>query len=806
MPQEAETPDVPSTGTTSAARAATFAELLRDLRERSGLSQQELAERAELTPHAISALERGTRTRPYPHTVRSLADALALSDVDRGRLIAAVPRRRGGTSAPDSAPATTPEPGAQPDDAQVPTRFVVPPTQLHGREHDIADLTRIITEQRLVTLTGPGGVGKTRLAAAVSDALSEHYPDGVVRLSLGYLTHASSVMAAIGRALGVAGSDGPETYDVVAAHLRPMTMLLVLDNFEHLLSAAPHVGRLIAQCPRLTILVTSRSPLRVRAELEYAVQPLELPAESTATLEELEQSPAGALVVDRVRALSAGTWLATDDVRALAELCHRLAGLPLALELATAHVRLLGPRALLDRLDEATASSSARDLPPRQRTMRATLDWSFGLLDEVEQRLFTLLGVFRGGADLDAIESVAETCGAFERSQVLDLVVQLVEHSLVIVRPGPDGRHRFTMLEPVAQYARSLVVGDDAAAPVRAHAQVYLRFAEEAATGYEHGEQVAWFTRTELDEANLLVAIERSLDAGDASTAGRITWYLWLYWWLRGQMGTGRRLAEACLATGLPSWEVGRVNLTAATMSYAAGDAEAAARHWSEAARLGEEHGDAEVLAKGLAGTGLAAMGEGDLVAAAERFRSSLVHCEQAGDAGTWMASLVHIWLGTVLLVQSEPAEAVVAIERGLQIARGRGDRLCTYVALYNLAQASLALGDDAAARRHIEEGIALSEETRDLANLAFLLETLAVVESRAGRPERVASLLGAAAGLREVVGAEVYAYYLPDESLGEQAELAARQALGDDAYDDAVDAGRALDLSGVVELALDAA
>ena len=782
--------------------AGTFAGLLRELRERSGLSQQELAERADLTPHAISALERGTRTRPYPHTVRSIADALELSEHDRGRLIAAVPRRRGATSG-EATPAVPSD--RQPDEADVPTRFAVPPTPLHGRDHDIEELVRLTASERLVTLTGPGGVGKTRLVAAVSDRVADRYADGVVRVALGYLAHASSVMSAIGRALGVAGSDGPETYDAVASHLRSMHVLLVLDNFEHLLSVAPHIGRLIAQCPRLTVLVTSRSPLRVRAEHEYAVQPLELPDAAADTVEALEASPAGALVLDRVRSLSGGVWLGADDVRALTELCHRLAGLPLALELATAHVRLLGPRALLDRLDEATASSSARDLPPRQRTMRATLDWSFGLLEEDEQRLFTLLGVFRGGADLDSIEAVAEASGTFERGQVLDLIVQLVEHSLVIVRPGADGRQRFTMLEPVAQYARGLVVGDPAVAPVQAHAQVYLRFAERAAIGYEHGDQVAWLARTEADEANLLVAVERSLAAGDGETAGRITWSLWLYWWLRGQMGTGRRLAEACLATALPPAVVGRVHLAAATMAFAGGDSDAAARHWLDAARIGEELADAEVLAKGRAGTGLAALTEGDLAAADERFRAALAFCDEAGEAGPWMASLVHVWLGTVLLLRSNPADAVTSVERGLEIARSRGDRLSTYVALYNLAQAQIALGDFDAARRHVEEGIVLSEETRDLANLAYLLETLAVVEARHDRAERVALLQGAATGLREVVGANVYAYYLPDEALAVEAASSARRALGDDGYDDALDAGRALDLPGIVELALDA-
>jgi predicted ATPase/DNA-binding XRE family transcriptional regulator len=783
-----------------------FGELLRHLRERSGLSQQELAERADLTPHAVSALERGTRTRPYPHTVRSLADALGLPEDDRARLIAAVPRRGGRpASEPGERPGPTQAP--VPADTEVPIRFVVPPTPLHGREHDVHEVTRIAREARLVTLTGPGGVGKTRLAAAVTDRLTDHYPDGIVRISLAALTHASSVMAAIGRALGVAGSDGPETYDAVAAHLRPMSMLLVLDNFEHLLSAAPHVGRLIAQCPDLTILVTSRSPLRVRAEVEYAVEPLELPAATATTVEELESAPSGALVIDRVRTLAPGSWLATDDIGALTELCHRLAGLPLALELATAHVRLLGPRDLLGRLDEATASSSARDLPPRQRTMRATLDWSLGLLDPEQQRLFTLLGVFRGGGDLDAIESVAEACGAFERGQVLDLLIQLVEHSLVTVRPGVDGRQRFGMLEPVAQYARSLVVGDAAAAQVRAHAEVYLRFAEEAAAGYEHQDQVGWLARMETEEANVLVAAERSLDSGDSRTAGRITWNLWLYWWLRGQMTLGRRLADACLAADLPPAELGRVHLAAATMSFAGGDPEAAARHWAEGDRLGVEQGDAEVIAKGRAGIGLAALTGGDLDTAEARFREALDHSERAGEAaGRWMAALVHVWLGTALLLRGEPEEAVVSIERGLEMARASGDRLCTYVALYNLAQASIALGDHARARRLVEEGVVLTEQTRDLANLAYLLETLAVVDSHEGNAERVAALLGAAAGLREIVGANVYAYYLPDDSLREAAESAARRDLGEDAFEDAADAGRALDVTGVVDLALEKA
>ncbi|MGW1343266.1 ATP-binding protein [Kribbella sp. NPDC002412] len=750
---------------------AHFGLLLRSLRERAGLTQQELAERAELTTHAISSLERGTRTRPYPHTVRSLSDALGATEGERAALIAAVPRRK------------TAEPVSRP------TGLMVPPTPLFGRDDDIAAIAALVRDgARLVTLTGPGGVGKTRLTAAVSDVLAADFPDGVVQVSLAPLADSSTLMATIGRALGLAGVDAPGAFDLVAAQLRDSRLLLVLDNFEHLLSAAAPTGQLTALCPALTVLVSSRSPLRVRGEREYIVEPLDLPARDSVTLDDIRAHAAGALVLDR--ALAVGARPSEDDVPAYSELCHRLAGLPLAIELAVAQLRLLSPRALLDRLESAGRTSGARDLPERQRTMRATLDWSYSLLDPDQQRLFTLLGVFRGGATLEAVEAVAAD------GDVLGLLQDLAEHSLVRVRGD-----RLDLLEPIAQYARSLLVGDRAATAGRAHARVYLSLAEQAAAGYERADQVEWLERIEEEEANLLVAVERSLDTGDATTAARITWFMWLYWWMRGQFTIGRRLAEQCLAAELPPWERSRVNLAAATMTYAAGDQAAAASYWAAADLCAKDQDDPEVRAKAIAGTGLAALAGGDLDLAEDRFRVALDFALH--DRGSpWLASLVHVWLGTLQLLRGDPAAAVPEIERGLHLARRRGDRLATYVALYNLSQAALALADYQLARRRVEEGIALSRETRDLANLAYFVESLAVIESKEGNHLRVATLLGAATGLRDTVGADVYAYYLPDESLRDAAQQAARLTLGEDAYDAAVAAGRSLDPAAVPELA----
>ena len=762
--------------------SSSFADVLRRLREGAGLTQEELAERAGLTAHAVSALERGARTRPYPHTVRALADALVLDADERATLLSAVPRR---TPAPAAAAGGGPA-----------LHLPVPTTPLLGRQRELEVLGELLGQPgvRLVTLTGLGGVGKTRLALALADRLQPSYGD-VVWVPLAAVTDPALVLTSVGHAVGVPGAEALDPRAAVAERLRGRRVLLVVDNLEHVLDAAADLGDLLERCPDLTVLATSRAALRLRAEREVPVLPLGLPGGG----ERVADSPAVALFVERATAVSPGFALTADNAGDVAELCRRLAGIPLALELAAAKVRLLGPSGLLDRLDAAMRTGGARDLPARQRTLQATLDWSHDLLGAEEQSLLRRLSVSRGGVDLDLAEALAEP-GA----DVLAGLERLVEHSLVQVRTDATGSARYEMLEPVLQYARARLTDPQESRAVRlAHVRHLLARAEAAVPEYRSAAAVSALARTEADEDNHTAAIEYALDLDEADLAGRHGWALWLYWWLRGRLRLGRRLMEEVLARG-PSPEVGvYAGLVVAAMGFAQGDIAGTGGRWQEAARTARRLGDLQGQAHGAAGDGLVALATGDLDAAELAFRTAISLAERADEDDQWLWTLSHVWLGTVAVLRGRPRAALELVETGLAAGRRRGDRLAVYIGLFTASQAAIALGDDESARRQLEEGVVLSQETRDLANLGYFLDALAVVEAASGRATRVATLLGAAQGMREAAGATVYGYYRPDDALRAAAAAQARVVLGDDAWDDAVDEGRALEVDDAVRYVL---
>jgi predicted ATPase len=679
----------------------------------------------------------------------------------------------------------------------------VPDPGLRGREREVAALSELLLSERrgLVTLTGTGGVGKTRLATTVAAQVSAAFPDGTAVVSLAPLSDPSAVLPAVARAVGSAVVEGPDSESALVEHLEPLHVLLVLDNLEHLLEAAESVAELVARCPRLVVLVTSRAPLRVRGETEFPVPPLAVPDSGESDPDRVSACAAVAVFVERARAVAPGFEVTAQNAPQLAALCRRLAGIPLALELAAARIRFLSPQALLSRLDDAMVRAGGPDLPARQRTLRATFDWSYDLLAPAEQRLLRLLSVFHGGGTLDAVEDVSAATG--ETEPVLALLEVLVEHSLVVVSSDPDGETRFGLLEPVAQYARSRQDARERIAVSAAHAACFLGFAERAAPEYLAADQVAWLDRSEREDANLNAALAWSLESGDGDTAGRLCWSLWLFWWLRGRVLAGRRSAEAALGLDL-SPDVRRFTAnTAAATAFALGDYEAADVRWRQAEELALGGEDQYGKAGAVAGVGLVALARGDLDTAESCFRRSLPYTEGQGRYGDWLRSLVHVWLGTVHLVRGDLPGAVQSMRTGLESARRRGDRLTAYVALYNLSQVEVALGELAAAREHLHEGILLTQETGDLANLVYLLEALAVVEGATGEPHRVAVLLGAADAVREVAGGRVYGYYKTDESQRAAAARSARDLLGEDEYGDSVDAGRGLTADEAVTYAL---
>jgi predicted ATPase/DNA-binding XRE family transcriptional regulator len=760
---------------------STFGARLRRLREAAGLTQEELAGRARLTRNAISSLERGERKRPYPHTVRSLADALGLSEDERAALLAAVPRQEG--KVPTARAAI---PGSA---------LPIPATRLVGREQDLKEVAGFLSrpEVRLLTLTGVGGVGKTRLAIEAAREATELFPDGVAFVGLAPLSNAELIVPTVARSLDLRETDGRTPREALHAHLREKHLLLVLDNFEHVLEAAPEVSGLIEACPELMVLVTSRAPLRVRGEQEYPVPPLALPASTLSPdPEEVLGSPSGRLFVERARAASPSFSLEGENSSAVAAICWRLAGLPLALELAAAKARFLGSTALLSRLDRALSIGAARDLPPRQSTMRATLDWSHSLLEEHQQVLFRRLSVFAGGFTLEAAEVIGTTA-AIDPDEVVDLLGGLAEQSLVTVRQGHDAQARYGMLEPVRQYAQGLLEENGETEETRRrHAGYYLSLAERAGPGLKGPDQVPWLRRLETELDNLRAAIRWSIDRGEVEAVARMAFSSWLFLWLHGHLDEGRRWMERALARvpDMPDSTRARLLLVAGTLAQGRGDWEPARLYLEESLALFRGLGDEEGVAYALAAVGLVDLGQKRYERGLAVVEESIGRFLEVGER--WAASPMLSFAAAASLSRGEIARARQLAERGLSLAREVGARDALYLTLQALATVARAEGDNERAARLFGEGLSLSAEVEDHSSLAYYLQGLAAVAASEGELARAARLWGAAETLLETTEIISYAH-APDRSLYQRQVAAARARLDDAAWEAAWAEGRAM-------------
>jgi predicted ATPase/DNA-binding XRE family transcriptional regulator len=774
-----------------------FGDLLRRRRASAGLTQEDLAESTGLTTQAISLLERGERRRPQRYTVRKLAESLRLEGEDLAEFESAA-RRPFARSRPTRMPRST-----------LPT----PPTPLVGREDEVAEVAGLLTSEdvRLLTLTGPGGVGKTRLALEVASLSRETFADGIAFVSLAPLRDAAVVPSALAKAFGVSEVAGQAQLQTLGQHLGDGRELVVLDNLEHLPAAVPLIVDLMGACPGLTVLATSRAPLHLTSERQFPLGPLPSRAD--------EQGTSAAVELFRQRALAVAPHFELTDanVATIARICQRLDGLPLAIELAAARVKLFPPRALLERLEHGLEllAGGARDLPERQRTLHDTVAWSYDLLDEDESRLFRCLSVFVGDFSLEAAEA---TCGSDVEGNFLDTLASLVDNSLLVSRAakaadGEDEEPRFAMLETIREYAAErLESGGEADEIHRAHALYYLALAE--ATQPESAvspQREWWWTRLEREHDHLRAALRWAIQCQERDTAARFALALWRFWSAR-HLGEGFRWLEAVLAMG----------------GTAGAEPETQTRRRAFLLLI----------------AGILATRHGDYDRAVALDEASLTIYRDLGHEKSTHGPLRE--LGAVAYHQGDYDQAVHLGERALSVAREFGNASGSALAVCNLADALRARGDLEEARTLLEESLSslrrgeqtlpvinalvntltrfgsIQCETGDYTQAAdayreslglmwryvgrayettACLEGLARVAAMQDQPERAAWLLGAAAALREETGTALTPIARADH---DHASEIAHEALGAVAFETAWTTGNEAPFEASITAALD--
>jgi predicted ATPase/DNA-binding CsgD family transcriptional regulator len=675
-----------------------------------------------------------------------------------------------------------------------------------GREKELAEVKRLLENTCLLTLTGSGGCGKTRLALAAAWELVERFEDGVWLVELAPLADPALVPQAVASTLGVREQPGRSPTETLSDYLRSMKVLLVLDNCEHLVEACAELAEaLLHSCPELRILATSREALGITGEVAWPVPSLSLP--DLRRLPDIESLPlyeSARLFVERAAAVKPTFTLTEQNAAAVAQVCYRLDGIPLALELAAARAKVLSVEQIADRLDDCfrLLSAGSRTAMPRHKTLHATMDWSHELLPDEERTLFRRLSVFAGGFTLGAAESVCAR-EELERAEVLELLSHLVDKSLVVAREE-GGEARYRLLEMVRQYGREkLSASDEIGQFQERHAGYYLALAEAAEPELKGERQVAWLERFERERDNLRAAISWSLERSNLQDASRLGWALWLFWWIRGHFAEGRRSMEQALSAegnaAMPASARAQALFVAGTMACGQGDHRSAEPLLDESAALFRELGDRRGVAYALGSAAVVAITQ-------ERYERGIVYSEEATDlflevGDKWGAAPMLGCSAVGWLNRGDHGRAKSLAERGLALCRETGDRHGTSIALCTLARVAHAERDHEHARDLFKEGLTVSAELGNEADVVHCLEGLASVDGTEGRVVRAARLWGAAEALLEKIEA-VYAY-VPDRSL-HRSQVAARSQLDEAAWTAAWTEGRAMDTEQAIEYALD--
>lgn len=795
----------------SKAAPTTFGALLRRCRLAAGLTQAALAERAGLSERAVNDLERDPQRIPRLETIALLASALDLSPAERARLQAAARPESPSPEQPPVAEASIAS-GRQEriavDDAGVAAspsaraahsgaplsrsaNLPEPPTLFVGRAREVGEICVLLHESRgrLLTLTGPGGIGKTRLALEVAARLASEYDDGVRFVNLESLTDPAQIPPTIASALDLPELAHLSDWQSLAAGLSARKLLLALDNFEQLTSAAVEIERLLAACPMLTTLVTSRTMLRLAREHVYVVPPLAVPdPKAVPQLADLVAYDSVALLMQRARAVKPEFTLTEANADAVAGICVRLEGVPLAIQLAAARLNHLAPAALLARLDQqlATLTGGPHDAPERQRTVRATLDWSYHLLTPPQQTLLRRLAVFAGGWTLDAAEAICEG-GSVSHADVLDVLGQLVDQSLVVVEEQ-GGAARYRLLETIRQYAEEKLLesGEEIAQRDR-HLAWFLQRAETVEM-HRWWMMVPWsqVQRQHAERANFRAALAWSRRDASGETELRLAGALAGLWSSSGAVSEGRRvlhdaihrtdptirsaarakaLMTAAALAGMQTDPAGSVGLAeeaigifretgdeynlvralmlAARLRNWVGDPAGSEAAWDERLRVCRDTGDARALAEALWYRADLALERGDYSEARRWLEECVMVCRQVNDPLIRAQPLIS--LARVACAEGNMVHARELAREGLALRRDGAPAWLVAIALNSLGEVERCAGNDDVAEPLFAEALATFREQGDQAGVAWSLHDLGHMALRAGDAVRAAELFAEA-------------------------------------------------------------
>jgi predicted ATPase/DNA-binding XRE family transcriptional regulator len=784
----------------------TIGDLLRQHRIDSGFTQQDLAERAAISTRTVSDIERGLRSGVYRDTAKRLADALHLEGSKRAAF------ERAARRAPA---ANTHRSGTDAARRPVPTNLPTPLTPLIGRDDEVAAVVAALQSRtvRVLTILGPGGIGKTRLAIEVANQLRGWFPDSAGFVPLAVTRDPAMVPALIAREIRLTSVRRPID-EALRDHLRGREMLLVLDTFEHVLPASAFVAELAVACPGLAVLVTSRTPLGIRGEHEFPLAPLEVPAAGV-NVAELDRYPATALFLERARAVKPDLALDSSSAETIAQICRRLEGLPLALELAAVRLRHMPLSALRVALDHRldVLVDGPRDLPPRLQTMRAAIAWSYELLPPEAQRLFRMVSVFSGGWTLSAAGSIRHEGS----ERLLEATTTLIDNHLIALDERALDEPRFWMLDVIREFAAEQAEAHAEADELAGrHAALFADLAEAAEREQGGSSQESQYQWLQLEQDNMRAALAWAVARHEARLAQRLAGALWLYWRRHGDYTEARRWLDQALAVAGPDQGAPGAEASAADalmsdrasrrkvlwgdawISYYQGDYPHVRQLGQELLQLAQQDEDRVGIRNGLTIEALVAMADQRFDDALGPLEESVRICRQT--CPPWLLATSLLVLGQATLHGTDLARCRTLLQEALSIYERLGDRL--FVARTNgyLGYASLLSGRTRTARRLFAASLSEFARLDERFGIAEELLASAALAAADGRDERAAILAGAANAVWASMSAQPLA---PDRPIVGRYLDPARGRLGSAAWRSAYRKGQAMDLAVIVRLAL---